>query len=176
MISLIAAMGRNRVIGNRNTLPWKLPADMKRFRELTRRKMVIMGKSTFDSIGKPLPNRTNIVITGQDIEIPGCFVTHSIDSAILHGYAGTGRENGMPWNEVMVIGGASIYTQFLPRANRLYLTYIDEDFEGDAWFPIFENPEIWEETERIPHNPDNENKYAYAFVTYERKKNVVSGI
>ncbi|MEK7498860.1 MAG: dihydrofolate reductase, partial [Patescibacteria group bacterium] len=139
IISLIAAMGRNRVIGSKDALPWKLPADMRRFRELTRGKMIIMGKNTFDSIGKPLPERTNIVITKQDIEIPGCFVTHSIDGSILHGYAGTGREDEKPWDEVMVIGGASIYAQFLTLASRLYITYIGEDFEGDAWFPIFEN-------------------------------------
>jgi len=169
-ISLIAAMGRNRVIGNKNTLPWKLPADMKRFRELTKGKMVIMGKKTFDSIGKPLSGRTNVVITKEDIEIPGCFVTHSIDGSILHGYAGTGREDEKSWDEIMVIGGASIYARFLPLADRIYLTHIDADFEGDAWFPIFENPDVWEETERILHNPDDENKYAYAFATYTRKK------
>ncbi|MBI5152977.1 MAG: dihydrofolate reductase [Parcubacteria group bacterium] len=170
IISLIAAMGRNRIIGKKNALPWKLPTDMKRFRELTKGKMVIMGKNTYDSIGKPLPERTNVVITKQDIEIPGCFVTHSVDGAILHGYAGTGKKDEKPWDEIMIIGGASIYTQFLPVANRLHLTLIDEDFEGDAWFPVFENPEVWEETERTPHDPDDENKYTYTFVTYERKK------
>jgi len=170
IISLIAAMGRNRVIGNKNTLPWELPADIKRFRKLTKGKMVIMGKSTFDSIGKPLPNRTNIVVTKQEIEVPGCVITHSIDGAILHGYAGTGKDDTTPWDEIMVIGGASIYAQFLPHANRLYITYIDENFEGDAWFPIFENPDVWEETERVSHNPDEKNKYAYTFVIYERKK------
>jgi len=170
IISLIVAMGRNRVIGNQNALPWKLPADMKRFRELTKGKMIVMGKKTFDSIGKPLPERTNIVITKQDIEIPECFVTHSVDGSILHGYAGTGRKDEKSWDEIMVIGGASIYAQFLPHANRLYITYIDENFEGDAWFPIFENPDVWEETERAPHDPDEKNKYAYTFATYERKK------
>ncbi len=167
-LSLIAAMGRNRVIGSKNALPWKLPADMKHFRELTRGKVVIMGRKTFESIGKPLPNRINIVVTSQDKEIPGCITTPGEDGPWLH--ALVAHLDGAP-QEVMVIGGASIYKKFLPKANRIYLTLIDEDFEGDAWFPIFENPEEWEETERTPHDPDDENRYAYAFVTYERRKN-----
>ncbi len=166
IISLIAAMGRNRIIGNNNRLPWNLPADMKRFKALTKGKIVIMGRKTFESIGKPLPNRTNIVITKQEIEIPGCIVTGSADSAWLH--ALVGNLDNTP-GEVMIMGGASIYKQFLGMADRIYLTIIDDDFEGDAIFPIFENPDVWEETEHIKHDPDEENLYPYTFLTFVRK-------
>ncbi|MDE1970682.1 MAG: dihydrofolate reductase [Patescibacteria group bacterium] len=166
-ISLIAAMGRNRVIGNKNALPWgRLPADMQHFRALTAGKMVVMGKKTFDSIGKPLPNRKNVIVTHQDIEIPSCVVTHSIDGAILHGYA----ENV---KELMVIGGASLYEQFLALegewpARRLHLTCIDAEFEGDAFFPMFEGSGQWKEVLRESYLPDGKNPYPYSFVTFQR--------
>ncbi len=166
-ISLVAAMAHNRIIGNKNKLPWKLPADMKRFKELTRGKIVIMGRKTFESIGKPLPNRTNIVITSQDIEIPGCIVSRGGDGPWLR--ALIAHLDGAP-EEVMVIGGASVYQQFLPKADRIYLTYIDAEFEGDATFPIFENPNVWEETERITYEPDEQNLYPYTFLTFEKRK------
>ncbi len=160
IISLIAAMGKNRVIGKNNSLPWNLPADMKHFRELTTNKPVIMGRKTFESIGKPLPNRTNIVITrDQDYKAENCIVVRSADDALK------AAENN---EEVMVIGGSQIYKEFLPRANRMYLTLIEEDFDGDAFFPEYKVEE-WEETAYEEHERDSKNQYNYTFLTLERK-------
>ncbi|MBI4033078.1 MAG: type 3 dihydrofolate reductase [Candidatus Blackburnbacteria bacterium] len=157
-ISLIAALGRNRVIGKNNRLPWKLPADLKHFHDLTVGKTVVMGRRTFESIGRVLPNRINIVITSdKGYPAPGCKIVHSVDEALK----AFGEDE-----EVMIIGGASIYEQFLPLATRMYLTQIDEDFEGDAYFPMFD-PEEWVETER---EEKRDNQYKYAFLTLERKK------
>ena len=159
-VSIIVTIGKNKVIGKDNSLPWKLPADMKHFKELTTGKPVIMGRKTFESIGKPLPNRTNFIITrNQEYKAEGCVVVHSIDEALK---ASEGNE------EVMVIGGAQIYKEFLPRANKMYLTIIDADFEGDAFFPEY-NIEEWEETSYEEHERDAENQYDYRFMTLERK-------
>ncbi|MDO8503492.1 MAG: type 3 dihydrofolate reductase [bacterium] len=161
-ISLIAALGRNRVIGKNNRLPWKLPADLKHFHDLTLGKTVVMGRRTFESIGRPLPNRTNIVITsGEGYSAPGSKIVHSVDEALK----AFGKDE-----EVMIIGGASIYEQFLPLSKKIYLTQIDEDFEGDAYFPAFD-PDEWLEREREEKTPDRENAYRYTFLTLERKKN-----
>lgn len=160
IISLIAAMGRNRVIGKDNALPWRLPADMKRFKNLTLGKPIIMGRKTFESIGRPLPGRTNIIITrDKDFHAQGCVILHSLDEAIT---SADGAE------ELMVIGGSSVFQQFLPYAKRIYLTIIDEDIEGDVFFPEFDKNE-WHERERIEYQPDEKNIYRYAFVTLERK-------
>jgi len=160
IISFIAAMGKNRVIGKDNSLPWKLPADMRHFHDLTLGKPIIMGRKTYESIGKPLPNRTNIIITrDQNYNAEGCIVVHSIDEALK---ASEGNE------EVMVIGGAQIYKEILPKANKMYLTIIDADFEGDAFFPEY-NIEEWEETAYEEHERDAENQYDYRFLTMERK-------
>ncbi|MDP3770652.1 MAG: type 3 dihydrofolate reductase [bacterium] len=160
IISLIAAMGRNRVIGKDNALPWKLPADMKRFREITRGKPIIMGRKTFESIGRPLPDRMNIVITREhDYRVDGCVVVHSIEEAIKA--AGDAQE-------IMVIGGTSIFEQFLLLAQKMYITLIDHDFEGDTFFPEFDTKE-WNEVERSQHQPDDKNRYRYTFLTLERK-------
>ena len=130
IISLVAAMGKNRVIGKDNSLPWKLPEDMKRFKELTSGKTVVMGRTTFESIGKPLPNRINIIITrDKNYKAEGCIVVNSVDEALKY---------AKDADEVMIIGGAQIYQQFLPIANKMYLTLIDEDFEGDAYFPEYD--------------------------------------
>lgn len=158
IISLIAALGKNRIIGNDNSIPWKLPADMKRFRELTTGKPVIMGRKTFESIGRPLPNRTNIVITTDKNYIAdGCIVVHSVDEAL----------KAAKGNEIMIIGGAQIYRQFLPIANKMYLTFIDKNFEGDSYFPEY-NKHEWKETSREEHA--DENGLGYAFVNFERIK------
>jgi|TARA_Y100000310_G_scaffold105294_1_gene103705 dihydrofolate reductase len=150
MISLIAAMGRNRVIGKDNSLPWKLPEDMKRFKELTSGKTVIMGRKTFESIGRPLPNRKNIIITrDQNYKAEGCIVVHSVEDALKN------ADN----NEVMVIGGAQIYDLFLSKANKMYLTLIDHDFEGDAYFPEY-NKDEWKEVSREEGKSEN-NKFAF---------------
>lgn len=161
-ISLIAAMDRNRVIGKNNKLPWKLPSDLKHFHDLTLGKTVVMGRRTFESIGRSLPNRTNIVITSDEgYSAPGAKIVHSVAEALK----AFGEDE-----EVMIIGGASIYKQFLPLATKIYLTQIDEDFEGDAYFPEFDLKE-WAETEREEKIPDRENAYRYTFLTLERKNN-----
>jgi len=159
IISLIAAMGKGRVIGIENRLPWRLPADMKHFRALTLGKAVLMGRKTFESIGKPLANRTNIVVTqDRQFRADGVRVAHSIEAALA--LAGDQAE-------IMVIGGASFYDQLLPRAQRLYLTEIHQDFPGDAYFPAW-SAEQWREIAREDHAPDDANPYPYSFITLER--------
>ena len=154
-ISLIAALGKNHVIGNENSLIWKIPNDMKRFREITNGKPVIMGRKTFESIGRPLPNRTNIIITNdKNYKARGCIVVHSLNDAL---------EASKSADEIMVIGGAQIYSQFLPLADKMYLTIIDADFEGDAYFPKFDEKE-W----KIVGKEDHSDNYNYSFVDFER--------
>ena len=154
-ISLIAAMGRNMVIGNENKLIWHVPEDMKRFRGITRNKPVIMGRKTFESIGRPLPNRTSIIITrDKNYRADGCIVVHSVKESL----------NAAKGPEIMVIGGAQIYNEFMPIADRMYLTIIDEEFEGDAKFPDFDKSE-WKEIHRENMESD---KYKFAFVDFER--------
>ena len=160
-ISLIAAMGFNRVIGKENRMPWHMPADMRHFRSLTLGKPVIMGRNTFESIGKPLVKRTNIVVTSAtDYEAPGCTVVHTLDGAL----AATDEAD-----EVMVIGGARLYEQFLPQADRLYLTLIEAKVEGDTFFPEYTLAE-WEEVSREPHDADAANPYPYTFMVFHRRK------
>jgi dihydrofolate reductase len=159
-IALVAAMGQDRVIGVGNRLPWRLPADMKHFRTLTVGKTVLMGRKTFESIGKPLAGRANVVVTQDRLfHAEGVRVAHSIDEALALAADET---------EVMVIGGASFYAQLLPRAERLYLTEIHQRFAGDAFFPAWD-PAAWRETAREDHGPDHANPYAYSFVTLERR-------
>jgi len=160
IISLIAAMSKNRVIGKDNSLPWNMPNDKKHFWELTRGKPVVMGRKTYESIGKPLPNRLNIIITrDQEYKAEGCTIVHSIDEAVT---AAQGNE------EIMVIGGSQIYEKFLPKANRMYLTFIDAEIDGDTYFPEY-NPEEWAETSYEEHEKDANNPFDYDFVTLERK-------
>lgn len=159
ILSLIAAMDNNRLIGKDNTLPWHLPADLKYFKSVTMSKPILMGRKTYDSIGRPLPGRQNIVLTRGDIEIEGVSVVNSIDQAIA--VAGDAEE-------VMVIGGGSIYELVMPKVERMYLSYIDGEFEGDAWFPEF-NENDWEILDEITQMPDEQNAYACRFVTYQRK-------
>ncbi|UCE90250.1 MAG: type 3 dihydrofolate reductase [Pseudomonadota bacterium] len=161
MISLIAAMADNRVIGIENRLPWKLPADMRWFRRQTMGKPIVMGRKTFESIGaKPLPGRTNVVITrDRDYVAKDCTVVHSIDEALR-------VVADAP--EVMIIGGASFYEQMLPRAQRMYLTLVHTEITGDAWFPAFSLDE-WREVERTDFDADDSNPLAHSFVIYERR-------
>ena len=157
IISLIAAMDKNRLIGKDNSLPWKLPADMKRFKELTTGKPVIMGRKTFESIGRALPNRINIILTrDKSCKAEGCVVVHSIEEAL---------KAAKDSKEVMVIGGAQIYAQFMPIANKMHLTLIDEDFEGDAHFPEYKKNE-WTEVKKEEHK----DKFGFVFVDLERKQ------
>ena len=159
IISLIAAMDKNRVIGKNNALPWHLPADLKHFKELTIGKPIIMGRKTFASIGKPLPKRTNIILTrDHDLHAEGCIIAHSLDDAIKA--AGNVEE-------IVVIGGAEIFKQFLPHAQKMYLTTIDAAFDGDIKFPEWDHAE-WKETMREEYYPDKNNKYHHCFLVLER--------
>ncbi len=161
-LSLIAAMARNRVIGRDNKLPWRLPADLKRFRTLTTGHPIIMGRKTFDSLGRALPNRHNIVITRDDnFRADAVSAVNSIPAAI----AAAGNVN-----ELFVIGGARIYEQLLPLADRLYLTLIEAEVQGDAWFPDYE-VEQWMETSRERFPTDDANAHAMEFVVLDRRSN-----
>ena len=158
-ISLIVAMGTNRVIGRDNRLPWRMPDDMKRFRALTMGKAILMGRLTYDSIGRPLDGRHNIVLTrDRDFAAEGCTVVNSIDEALIA--AGKG--------EILVVGGGLLYEQMLPVADRIYLTLIDAQFEGDSHFPLIE-ARSWTEVSREMCPADASNLYNYAFIVLERR-------
>ena len=159
-ISMIAAMDENRLIGRDNSLPWHLPADLAFFKRTTMGKPVVMGRKTWESIGRPLPGRQNIVVTrNADLEAPGCDLADSIDSAIAQ--AGD-------VDEIMLIGGAGLYQQGLPLASRLYLTLIHYRFPGgDAWFPELESD--WTVAERQDFDPDQDNPYPFSFIKFVRE-------
>ncbi|MFC1749141.1 type 3 dihydrofolate reductase [Pseudomonadota bacterium] len=158
-ISIITAMADNRAIGINNQLPWHLPADLKWFRQQTTGKPILMGRKTYDSIGRPLPNRRNIIISrDQTLSIEGCEVVSSANDAL------TLCEDV---EEVMVIGGASFYEQMLPHAQRLYLTLVHTSVEGDAFFPEIDFNQ-WKEVERTDHQADEANAFDYSFVLYEK--------
>ena len=160
-ISMIAAMTDERVIGIENRLPWKLPNDMKWFRQHTLGKPIIMGRKTFESFGsKPLPDRTNIIITrDESYQAKDSVVVHSIEEAL---------QAAGDVGEVMIIGGASFYEQMLPRADRLYLTFVHKKIVGDAWFPEIDFSQ-WQEVERIDNEVDEKNPYTHSFVILDRK-------
>ena len=158
-ICLVAALAENRVIGNNNALPWHLPADLKRFKALTMGHPVVMGRKTYESIGKPLPGRRNLVITrNRDYSAAGCEIVHSLDEAIA---ACRGA------NELFIIGGAELYRESLPRAQRLEFTEIHAEFEGDATFPEYFLAH-WRETGREIHINEAGIPFRYDFVRYER--------
>nr|AIA16779.1 Dihydrofolate reductase [uncultured bacterium] len=163
LLSAIVAMDKNRAIGHQNHLPWHLPADLKHFKSLTTHRAILMGRKTFESIGKPLPNRTNIILTRDaNYQAAGCITVTSIDHAIqeallLHD----------PNNEIFIIGGAEIYQQLLPHIQLLYLTIVHHTFEADAFFPALDNRE-WNEISREEHKADEQNVYDYTFLTLER--------
>ena len=162
IISFVAAMSRNRVIGRNNAIPWNMPADIKHMRELTEGKPLIMGRKTHESIGKPLPNRKNLILTrDRNYKSRGCVVVHTPDEALK---AAEGAE------EVIIFGGEEIYKMFLPKADKMYLTIIDADFKGDAYFPKYSKDE-WKETEREEHKADDENEFRYTFFILERNHN-----
>ena len=159
MISLIAAAARNNVIGKGNALPWDLPADLKHFRETTAGHTVIMGRKTFESIGRPLPKRRNVVITRQpDYNPEGVEVVSSLETAI------TMIPDG---EEAFVIGGGEIFKQALPLADRVYLTRVEADVAGDAYFPALE-PAEWRETSRREGPVDAKNALPHTFLVLER--------
>lgn len=158
-ITLIAAVARNRVIGAGNALPWRLPEDLKRFKSLTLGHPIIMGRKTWESLGRPLPGRANIVISrSADLVAPGCVVVGSLEASVA-------MAESAGADEAFIIGGAEIYAHALPVAHRLQLTEIDHDFAGDAYFPAVD-PAQWSETARELHHA--EAGFDYSFVTYER--------
>lgn len=157
IISLIAAMAKNRVIGKDNQMPWHLPADLKHFKTITMNKPIIMGRKTFESIGRPLPGRQNIVISRQmNYQAEGCDMANSIEAAIKL----VSHEK-----EIMIIGGGFLYSQALSIANKLYLTFIDLNVDGDTQFPEYEQLALTE-IKREAFQADDKNPYSYEFVDY----------
>ncbi|GHE20579.1 dihydrofolate reductase [Halomonas urumqiensis] len=164
-IAMIAAMARNRVIGVDNQLPWYLPEDLKFFKSMTQAKPLVMGRKTFQSIGRPLPGRLNIVVT-RDTEFAhdGVRVCHDLPAALALADQQATIDAS---DEIMVMGGAEIYAQALPSASRLYLTEVDIEVEGDARFPELDMAE-WEEVQRVAGSPA-EGQPGYRFVVYQRR-------
>ncbi len=156
-INVIAAMAKNRTIGIKNTLPWHLPEDLKHFKALTMGHHIVMGRKTYESIGRPLPGRTTVIVTRDpNYRVEGCLTAHSIDAAIQ----ACGDDP-----EVFFVGGADLYSQVLARADRLYLTEIQQEYAGDAHFPAFDK-QSWRETARDAQV--SAAGLAYHFVTYDR--------
>ena len=160
-LSLIVAQSSNRAIGYKGQMPWHLPADLKRFKAITWGKPILMGRKTFESIGRPLPGRKNIVLTSDPgFHAEGCEVAHSLAQAM---------SLATDADELMVIGGASLYEHFLPEADRIYLTQIEKEFAGDTFFPPF-SPEDWRiaESTRVTDDPDVD--FSYRFLVLERER------
>jgi dihydrofolate reductase len=159
-ITLIAAMAGNRVIGMENRLPWRLPADLQHFKALTMGKPMIMGRKTWESLPGLLPGRPHIVVTGnRDYRAEGCAVAHSIEQAL---------ELAGDVDEVMVVGGGAFYRQMLPRADRMHLTLVHAEVEGDAFFPDYPDSE-WREVAREFRPADGKNPHDCTFLTLERR-------
>jgi|ERR1700743_894017 len=159
IVSIVVAISENHVIGKDNKLLWYLPNDLKHFKDITTGHTVIMGRKTYESVGKPLPNRRNIVITRQNITIEGCEVVNSIEAAL----ALCSDEA-----EVFIVGGAEIYRQSLHLTDRIYLTIVHKQFDGDSYFPEIEANE-WKETAREDYEPDIKNNLPYSFITFEQQ-------
>jgi len=159
MISLIACMTKERIIGNKNRMPWHLPADLQHFKKHTIQKPVIMGRKTFESIGRPLPNRKNIILTSHhDYDQENIIVERTIENII---------EKYQDYPELMFIGGGQVYQQVLPYANRLYLTIIDAIIQGDTYFPEYNKTE-WRVIEKSYYNKDEKNQYNLKFMILEK--------
>jgi dihydrofolate reductase len=159
-ISILVAMASNRTIGIDNTLPWRCPEDLKRFKALTMGHHMVMGRKTFDSIGKPLPGRTTVVVTrNRALRIEGCLIAHSLEEAIA---ACRGDE------EIFVVGGAELYAQALPLADTLYITEIMQEVAGDAHFPEFDKAK-WHEASREKRQQETPQPLEYDFVVYRIK-------
>ena len=164
-------MDKNRVIGKGNTIPWHLPADFAHFRKTTAGCPIIMGLNTYKSIGRPLPNRTNIVLSKDDEEIEGCLIVHSLEEAFKIARPADAKSYGEAKEKsenIFVVGGASVYAQAIPFADQLNLTLIDAEVEGDIYFPEFNHDE-WREISREENKADEKNIYDMAFVKYVRK-------
>ena len=161
-ISIIVALDEGLVIGSEGGMPWHLPADLKVFKTVTMGKPIIMGRSTYESIGKPLPGRTNIVITrNTDFEAEGCRVAHSIDEALA-----IAKEESA--EEAMIIGGGALYEQTIDITDRLYLTRIAVHLVGDTHFPVI-NSDDWQEVSREEYTADGKNPFDLSFVVLDRK-------
>ena len=160
MVSIIVAVAENGVIGDKNTLLWHISEDLKHFKAVTTGHPVIMGRKTYESLGRPLPNRTNVVITRQQVEIPGCRVVHSLGEAVAL-FPGD--------DEVFVIGGAQIYGEALPAADRFYLTRVHRAYEGDTRFPEWDAAE-WRLVGSESFPCGDRYEYPFTFETYERKR------
>jgi dihydrofolate reductase len=159
-VSIIVAFDQNRLIGRDNGLPWHLPADLKHFKQITMGHYMIMGRKTFESIGKPLPGRTSVVITRQpDLQYEGCIMAHSVEDALAKCPSDA---------KVFIIGGAEIFNQSLPLCDFLHTTLIHHAFEGDTHFPAVE-AETWEEVAREDHHADDKNAWDYSYIDYRRK-------
>ena len=159
MLSLIVAVAQNGVIGDRNALLWHISEDLKHFKALTSGHPVVMGRKTYESLGRPLPNRTNVVISRQELEIPGCRVVHSLDEALA---LFPGDE------EVFIIGGAQIYAEVLPRADRFYLTRVFHDYEGDTRFPEWDEAQ-WRLVSSEAFPCGREYPWPFTFECWERR-------
>jgi dihydrofolate reductase len=163
-ISLIVAMASNRVIGLNNQMPWHLSADLKKFKSITLGNPIVMGRKTFESIGRPLPGRSNIVISrNPDYNQTGCVVVNDLDSALISACQLA--------KEIFVIGGSALYEALLPRADRLYLTQIHHEFDGDTFFPEIDRDE-WREVNREDIDNDPQVAFRYSFLQLERVKDM----
>lgn len=160
MVTIIAAIAENNALGKDNQLIWHLPADLKRFKKTTLNHVVIMGRKTFESLGKPLPNRTNILITrDKNYKAEGCVVVNSLKEALET----AAKEDENPF----ILGGAEIYKQALPFTDKLDVTFVHHQFDANVFFPEIDKT-IWKETSREDFKSDENNKYDYSFVTFER--------
>lgn len=160
MVTIIAAIAENNALGKDNQLIWYLPADLKRFKKTTINHAVIIGRKTFESLGKPLPNRTNILITrDKDYDVKGCIVVNSLTEALK----AAKKIDENPF----ILGGAEIYKQAMLFADKLDLTFVHHKFDADVFFPKIDK-KIWKETSREVFKADDKNKYDYSFVTFER--------
>ena len=164
MIAAVVAIAENNVIGKDNQLAWHLPADLKHFKNCTLGHPMVMGRKTFDSIGKALPGRTTIIVTrDKNYQAPeNCLVAHSVEEALELG-------KKLDPEQVSVIGGEQIFVQTLPQTDRIYLTRVHHSFDGDTFFPEL-NMQDWTETSREHHQPDEKNPYPYTFITLDRKR------
>ena len=162
MLKILVAFDENRVIGKNNALIWHLPADLLRFKALTTGHVIIMGRKTFESIGKPLPNRTTIVISRQyDLQIDGVILAHSVEEAIL-------KAKSLTRDDIFIVGGAEIYALSLPLVDQVLVTQLHDIFEGDAFFPEISS-EMWDLTEQERGITDDKNRYQFSYITYSRK-------
>ncbi len=163
MIKIImAAKASNNIIGKNNDLVWHLPADLKFFKQTTKGHTLIMGRKTFESLANPLPNRHSWVITrNKDYQKEGIEVFHSLESALQ-----AGEKQGL--ETIFILGGGEIYKQSMDLADKMIITEVHHEFEGDTYFPEID-PTIWQEVDREEHKADEKNKYDFAFVQYERK-------